>query len=694
MTTLETTSKKTIYKSSFAFRNRLYASFAFTAALASATVAGAQVGTGPRSYPVPGAGLGAAPGPRLTLPALPAATPVTANGTVVADVLARVNDQIITRGEYERAQQQLLGEVQQGNGTSADLQARGNDLLRDMIDQQLLLSKGKELGITGDAETIRRLDEIRKQNHLDSMEALEKAATQQGYSFEDFKQSIRNNAVTQSVVRDEVGRRLQLTHAQEEAYYGEHSKEFEVPEQVHLSEILVPTPENATDAQVAQAQAKADELSAKLKGGANFAGVAKASSGGPTASAGGDLGDFKRGTLGTVLENATFPLAAGGETAPVRTRQGFVILRVDSHQAAGVPALAEVEPQVQEAIYLSALQPALRAYLSKAREEAYVDIKPGFIDTGATHREVRPAFTSYQPPPPKKKTVKKQQSERDRANKAQLKLAEAREKLALKKNAVVEQKAVSDDANAPAGTPGKPGKASKPSKPAKIRREKVRYGQAPRNSLPSAPLETTEVASPPLAGQAAGSVVSATDPSTTVTAGTGVTVAANVDPENPLAASAAPEHKSRFANRQRETEEKRAENSLAKAQVKASVRPIAATNEENVDEKQQAAPLGLNGDTAKKAKKHKRQKGEAKERLQDHPITAEAPPPPPASTVNPAALGVTPGSLAPAARTTPGPDPSAIPSTTAAPGAPQQGQPIPATTTTPGAPATTPPPPR
>ena len=106
----------------------------------------------------------------------------------------------------------------------------------------------------------------------------------------------------------------------------------------------MPTPENASDADIATAQAKADALEAKLKGGANFADLAKSSSGGPTASAGGDLGDFKRGTLGQVLEDATFSLPTGGFTAPIRTRQGFVILRVDSHQKAGVPPMNTIEP--------------------------------------------------------------------------------------------------------------------------------------------------------------------------------------------------------------------------------------------------------------------------------------------------------------------------------------------------------------
>lgn len=654
--------------------------------------AAAQTAPSTRSYPVPGAGLTAASIP-LRVALVPTATPVTANGAVVADVIARVNDGIITRGEYERSQQQLLQEVQQSGGAQADLTARENDLLRDMIDQQLLLSKGKELGITGDAETLRRLDEIRKQNHLESMEALEKAASQQGVSYEDFKKSIRNSVVTQQVVRDEVGRRLGLNHAQEEAYYKDHAKDFEQPEGVHLSEILVPTPESATDAQIAQAQAKADGLAAKLKAGAKFPDVAKSSSGGPTAAAGGDLGDFKRGTLGTVLEDATFSLPAGGETAPIRTRQGFVILRVDTHTPGGVPPLADVEPQVQEAIYLSALQPALRSYLSKARQEAFVDIKPGFVDTGTTHRENRPAFTAYAPPPPKKKTVKRQLAQQQRAQHAQEKLAEARQKVASKQASVVEAKAAGNAAS------------GKPDKKVKIHREKVRYGQAPRNALPTAPTETADAGAgaPAALGQPAGLALSPTQATTSSTPGTGVGAATasittpitapGVDADDPLAPAAAPERKTRFSAREHETEEKHAEGKLVKAERAASVRPVAASSTESRDEKQQAAPLGLNGDTAKKPKKPKRQKGEAKERLQDKPKEVEVAAPAPAPTVNPATLGAGSGGTRPA--TPPANDRTSLPATTAAPGAPVQGQPIPAATSaTPGAPPTTPVPPQ
>ena len=604
--------------------------------VAAAPGAQAQVRAQPPSYPVPGGGVTPAPPQQLQLPPLPAATPITPDGTVVEDVIARVNDQIITRSEFERAEQQLMQEAHQENVPESEADAKLHDLLRDMIDQQLLLSKGKELGITGDAETMRRLDDIRKQNHLDSMDALQKAAEQQGISFEDFKQQIRNQVISNQVVQQEVGQHLNLTHAQEEAYYKEHAKDFEVPEQVHLSEILIPTPDNATDAQVADAQKKADDVEAKLKGGADFAATAKASSGGPTAPAGGDLGDFKRGTLGDVLEKATFSLPAGGYTEPIRTRQGFVILKVDSHQQAGVPPLQDVERQVEEAIYFQQLQPALRTYLTKAREDAYIDIKPGFVDTGASRSQTKPEFTAYAPPPVKKKVVKKQRVEQEKAQKAQEDLAAARDKAKEKQEAVAEAKAASQ--------PGAK-RVSRPAKPKKIHREKIRYGQAPRKALPSGTAQAAEVENngAPLGQTAGAAMAQSTDSVTTMTTGTGVEEA-NVDT---LAPKPVLDHKTRFTDREKESQEKRAQDKLAKAEVKASKKPVAATAEETADEKARATPLGLNGNTAPKKHKVKRAKDQPKERLQDKPKPVETTPAPPAPTVNPA-LGTTPTAQTPA----------------------------------------------
>ncbi len=283
------------------------------------------------------------------------------------------------------------------------------NLLRDLIDQQLLLSKGKELDVNVDAQVITQLDEIRKENHFATMEDLEKAAQGQGVSFEDFKANIRNSMITQQVVRDEVGRKLELSHADVEKYYAAHKADFTQEESVKLSEILIATPapdgKTPDDAAVAAAKAKADDVAAKLKAGATFGDMAKQVSDGPTAAQGGDLGEFKRGALAPALEDKTFSLTAGSVTDPIRTRQGFVLLKVVTHTPGGAQALADVESQVEEAVYMAQMQPALRAYLTRLREEAYIDIKPGFVDTGASPKQTKPVFTAYVPPSAKKKST-------------------------------------------------------------------------------------------------------------------------------------------------------------------------------------------------------------------------------------------------------------------------------------------------
>src|ERR1700678_1282165 len=106
-------------------------------------------------------------------------------GVTVEDVVARVNDQVITQSDYDRAQKQVDDEAKQRGETMQQISEQHKDLLRGLIDQQLWLSKAKELDITGETELVKRLDEIRKQYNLETMEDLEKAAREQGYSFED-----------------------------------------------------------------------------------------------------------------------------------------------------------------------------------------------------------------------------------------------------------------------------------------------------------------------------------------------------------------------------------------------------------------------------------------------------------------------------------------------------------------------------
>lgn len=336
-----------------------------------------------------------------------AALPASSVDTVIEEIIARVNNDIVTRSELEHSREEMRQEVRQQYGDRANtvLPQREKDVLRDLIDQQLLLQKAKDKGITGDTELIKRLDEMRKQMNLSSMDELEKAAKEQGVSFEDFKQNLKNQILTQLVIRNEVQPKIQVTKEEEKKFYDEHQKELEHPERVRLSELLVSTEkvEPGDQAGLAAAQQKAQQLLEQVRGGAAFDEVAKKNSDGPTAAQGGDLGYFKRGTLAKELEDKTFAMKPGDASDVVRTKQGFLILKVTEHEQAGVPALKEVEPQIADQLYMQKLNPALRDFLTKLREEAYIDIKPGYVDSGASPNQTKPVFTSAPAQGPKSK---------------------------------------------------------------------------------------------------------------------------------------------------------------------------------------------------------------------------------------------------------------------------------------------------
>jgi peptidyl-prolyl cis-trans isomerase SurA len=370
---------------------------------------------------------------RLTLILIvTACLPVLAAAQVVEEIVTRVNSQIITRSEFQRSKDQLRDDVKQQDAANADklYAEREKDVLRDLVDQQLLLEKGKDLSFTGDTELIKRLDQMRKDMKLETMEELEKAATAQGISYEDFKQNLRNQIITQKVIGEEVGSHLSISKEEEQQFYDEHKNEMEQPESIKLSEILIAPQKPAADkpaagtppadasatgadapkgqdaasdaaakqaqeaAALAAAEAKAGDVLKQIRAGANFDDIAKKFSDGPSAAQGGDLGSFKRGTLAKELEDRTFAMKSGEVTDVIRTKQGYVILKVTSHQMAGVPAMKDIEPKIMDSLYYQKLQPALRAYLTKLREDAYIDYKEGFVDSGASPNQTKPIETA------------------------------------------------------------------------------------------------------------------------------------------------------------------------------------------------------------------------------------------------------------------------------------------------------------
>jgi peptidyl-prolyl cis-trans isomerase SurA len=486
-------------------------------------------------------------------------------GTTVEDIIARVNDQIITKSDYDRALSQLDQEGREHGETLQAMSAAHKELLRNLIDQQLWLSKGKVLGITGETELVKRLDEIRKQNNLETIDDLEKAAKEQGVSYEDFKANIRNQIITQTVMREEVGSHVEMTPGEVERYYELHKQDYAQPESERLSEILISA--SADDpASVAAAKAKADDLEARLHSGGDFAQLARSFSNGSTAAQGGDLGQYKRSQLPKVLEDETFDLKSGQYTDPILTRQGYIILKVVQHTPGGPRPFKDVEQDVEEAYYMSQMEPAIRAYLTKMREDAFIDIKQGYTDTGASPNETKPSFSAYVPPAPKKKAKVERTRFRESTRTFRQKSAAAAP--APEKTAPPAQKTKGNKGQVGTEKPGK--------------KEKIRYGQAPRETLPTA---TTNSSTENAGAENAGAL-----PET----------ASNAEqPANPLEPTR-PTQKTRFSERAR-TEKKKSKTAAGgPANTSAPAPPDAA---EVADRQTQSTPLGLSGQTPTNKKK-------------------------------------------------------------------------------------------
>ncbi len=514
-------------------------------------------------------------------------------GMPVEQIIVRVNDQVITNSDVARAQTQLDQEARQGNWTLEQVKQGQSTLLRDLIDQQLLISKGKQLGITGDTELIKRLDEIRKENHLDSLDDLQKAVEQQQISYEDFKANIRNSIITQQVVRDEVGSKMQMSEAEMRAYYNDHKADFTHEESVHLNEILIPTSENATSTQLAEADAQAKDLEAKLKSGASFTDLAKKYSKGPTAAQGGDLGDFRRGALAKVLEDQTFDLPVGGHTAPIRTRQGYIILQVTEHVPGGTQPMQKVEPQIEQAIYMEKIGPAVRAYLTRLRDEAYIDIRPGYTDSGASPNETKPTFAAYTPPQPKKKKKEKARYDSTTGRYSHA-TAKAPVEVASATATEAAPKVVSSSSAAE--------KETRSEKKHEPKREKFRFGHAPAAPVSSLQVATSANAPPPPSPENPTSTADAAPPTDVQPLGP--------DLEHAPLITQPKVGKTRFSDEARNKSEmdarKNQKHPAKKKKVKHdNAKAASLTTTETATRQMESAPLGLNGATAAKQKKKK-----------------------------------------------------------------------------------------
>src|SRR5712692_9390265 len=270
--------------------------------------------------------------------ALPAAA---ADVKVIEEIIAKINGEIVTRSEIDRRMTEARAEMMKQNVTGAPLEEalaeRQKDLLRELIDESLMVQRAKELNISVESQVVKHMDDLRRQYNVASMEEFEKFVTEKGgVAFEDLREQVRNQFLTQRVVQQEVGHRINISKEEIKKYYEEHQKEFVRPEQVYLRQILIST--EGKDPK---------EILARIKKGERFPELAsKMSDDKESAQNGGDIGFWKRGLLDKQIEDMVFNAQRGFVSDVIKRPNGFLILKVEEHHREGQATLEDVEPDI------------------------------------------------------------------------------------------------------------------------------------------------------------------------------------------------------------------------------------------------------------------------------------------------------------------------------------------------------------
>ncbi|MFN7544164.1 MAG: peptidylprolyl isomerase [Acidobacteriota bacterium] len=307
--------------------------------------------------------------------------------TVVEQIVAKVNGDIITTTDLQRARRQILEELKARKTPQPEIdQALGTaekNILRDKIDSLLLANKGKELNISVDTEVSKYIADLMVRTKMANQEDLGRMITEQtGQGFEDWKAEMKTNMITQRVVRQEVQSKINIKKEEVAKYYEEHKGEFIREEEIYLREILLSS-EGKSPAEVAGLEKKAKDVVARARKNERFSNLVREFSDSQTRNEEGDIGWMKKGMMNKQIEALLFTGKKGFVTEPIKLPNGWLILRVEDVHTAGQAAREQVDTEIMEKLFLPTFQPQMREYLTKLRMDAFLEIKDGFLDSGA-----------------------------------------------------------------------------------------------------------------------------------------------------------------------------------------------------------------------------------------------------------------------------------------------------------------------
>lgn len=306
----------------------------------------------------PGTGLSrSAPLPAITLPSAQ-----ESSVTRQADfIVAVVNSEPVTNNEVLARLARAEAQLAQQGGDMPPRALLAREVLERLILERVQLQQARETGIKVDDYAVNQAEQgVARQNNM-STDELYRRLARDGMSRERFREELRNQMLLQRLREREVEARVKITDLDIDQYLRDQQQNADPASmEINLAHVLVLVPENASPAQVAERQARAQQVADKVRAGEDFAAVAREYSDAPEGQrAGGLLGLRPADRYPELFLTSTRHLPVGGVAGPVRSPAGFHILKVVERNAAGVPSnvvqtharhiLLRTSPQLSEA---------------------------------------------------------------------------------------------------------------------------------------------------------------------------------------------------------------------------------------------------------------------------------------------------------------------------------------------------------
>jgi len=319
-----------------------------------------------------------------------AATPVFAQEgelQVVDEVIVQVNDDVLTLSQLKRESKERIEMLKQ-NGMPEqqaidEVGKKQAELIATLVNQTLLMQRGKELELASDVESDvnRRMLEVAKDQGIDSIEKLDAAMRASGVDPLATRQTLRTEMMKQAVIQHEVDRKIffGLTLDELKKYFDANQDKFKKPENVTLSEIFL----SSAGKNEAEVKARANALVAQVRAGGDFGTLAATNSerelnGVRVAQQNkGKVGTFEVPNLREDIANTVKNVPAGKVGEPLRSNDGYQILRVDERISAGTTATFN-ENRVREMITMERVEKAREEYLQNLRNEAYIKVADNY----------------------------------------------------------------------------------------------------------------------------------------------------------------------------------------------------------------------------------------------------------------------------------------------------------------------------